>query len=36
MVLPQDARFRKLWAIHPFPKGMGRATGLAPPRKQSA
>src|SRR5260370_40728141 len=23
----------ELWAIHPFRKGMGRTTGLAPPRR---
>jgi hypothetical protein len=26
-------RKRKLWAIHPFAKGTGRPTGMAPPRR---
>jgi hypothetical protein len=33
VALPQDAK-RKLWAIHPCVRGMGKAPGLAPPRNE--
>jgi len=32
VAFPQDANY-KLWAIHPFVRGMGKATGLAPVRR---